>query len=117
MKIKEFVGDEYVMNDQNLLKKAASLDLNVDYINLEKDQEKSALFMDLQHFNQYTQKRSKRDHHDTKKIHHNKMKFNQVINTLYDNLAKKLIQKDNFLIPYHGIPYPERENPMNLFKR
>lgn len=30
---------------------------------------------------------------------------------------KELIKIDKFCLPEHGIPQPEKENPMNLFKR
>ena len=40
-----------------------------------------------------------------------------MINNLYDNVAKKVFNMDAFLIPYHGVTHPDKENPMNLFKR
>lgn len=52
-----------------------------------------------------------------KRIDGVKSKSNEVINSLYDGIANKLIHLESFLIPLHGIPHPELENPMNLFKR
>jgi len=40
-----------------------------------------------------------------------------MINTLFDEIAKKIQNMDNFIIPVHGIPNPDKENPLNLFKR
>ena len=36
---------------------------------------------------------------------------------MYDEIATNLFALDKFLIPINGIPKPESENPLNLFKR
>ena len=46
-----------------------------------------------------------------------KEKVNQLINKLYDDIAQECFSLDKFIMPAHGIPTPELENPMNLFKR
>lgn len=43
--------------------------------------------------------------------------LNKVINAMYNDLARQLFKLDAFLLPVHGIPHPDSENPMNLFKR
>lgn len=42
-----------------------------------------------------------------------------MIDSMYDQLASAIIspEVEKYLIPMHGIPQPERENPVNLFKR
>ena len=40
-----------------------------------------------------------------------------MINTMYNDLARKIFKLDKFILPIHGIPNPDFENPMNLFKR
>ena len=40
-----------------------------------------------------------------------------LINEMYDQIAQKAFSLDRFIIPIHGINSPEKENPMNLFKR
>jgi hypothetical protein len=52
-----------------------------------------------------------------KRLESIKDRSNEIINSLFDKIAMRLIQFDAFLIPLHGIPQPEKENPMNLFKR
>ena len=42
---------------------------------------------------------------------------NKHINEMYEELANILMNFDQFGIPAMGIPNPDRENPMNLFKR
>ena len=32
-------------------------------------------------------------------------------------MAAKLFKLDKFILPVHGIGHPDKENPMNLFKR
>jgi hypothetical protein len=44
-------------------------------------------------------------------------RLNLTINNLYDEIAYKLFKLDKFKLPIHGIPNPDLENPMNLFKR
>mmetsp|Transcript_41821 Transcript_41821/g.63938 ORF Transcript_41821/g.63938 Transcript_41821/m.63938 type:complete len:169 (+) Transcript_41821:1103-1609(+) len=53
----------------------------------------------------------------TKKLEMVKTRINDKINSLFDDIAKEVQQLDAFIIPQHGIPFPEKENPMNLFKR
>jgi hypothetical protein len=36
---------------------------------------------------------------------------------MYDDIAQKVLTVDRFILPAHGIPEPDQENPMNLFKR
>ena len=42
---------------------------------------------------------------------------NALINTMYDEIAEKVLHVDKFMIPAHGIPNSDFENPTNLFKR
>jgi hypothetical protein len=44
-------------------------------------------------------------------------KTNSLINKLYDEIASHCFSLDKFIVPAHGIPTPQLENPMNLFKR
>ena len=46
-----------------------------------------------------------------------KRKINSSINALYDEVCKTAFALDKYRIPIHGLPHPERENPMNLFQR
>jgi hypothetical protein len=43
--------------------------------------------------------------------------MNKIINSLYNEIANSLFALDKFIIPINGIPEPDKENPMNLFKR
>lgn len=43
--------------------------------------------------------------------------MNDLINSLYDEIAQKIFSLDPFIIPTHGILHPSKENPSNLFKR
>ena len=43
--------------------------------------------------------------------------LNKVINAMYNDLARQIFKQDMFILPVHGIPNPDQENPMNLFKR
>ena len=40
---------------------------------------------------------------------------NQTINMIYNDIAKECFDLDGYRLPYHGIPYPDQENPINLF--
>ena len=51
------------------------------------------------------------------KITKKKEQYNQLINTMYDDISQKVLAIDRFILPAHGIPEPDHENPMNLFKR
>lgn len=51
------------------------------------------------------------------KITRKKEQYNQMINEMYDEIAQKVLTVDQFIMPAHGIPDPDHENPMNLFKR
>ena len=46
-----------------------------------------------------------------------KGKVNNKINKLYNEVCKTAFGLDKYRIPIHGIPHPQRENPMNLFQR
>lgn len=46
-----------------------------------------------------------------------KQEINQTINALYEEVATAAMSMDKFRVPIHGIPYPEAENPVNLFQR
>jgi hypothetical protein len=36
---------------------------------------------------------------------------------LYNDVCKTAFAVDKYRIPFHGIPFPHKENPMNLFQR
>jgi len=42
---------------------------------------------------------------------------NDLLNKLYEDISQEILYVDKFMIPVHGIPYPDYENPTNLFKR
>jgi hypothetical protein len=44
-----------------------------------------------------------------------KRKVNGKINQLYNEICKTAFGLDKYRIPIHGIPLPQKENPMNLF--
>ena len=46
-----------------------------------------------------------------------KRKVNGKINQLYNEICKTAFGLDKYRIPIHGIPFPSKENPMNLFQR
>jgi hypothetical protein len=46
-----------------------------------------------------------------------KRKVNNQINKLYNEVCKTAFGLDKYRIPIHGIPHPQKENPMNLFQR
>ena len=51
------------------------------------------------------------------KIESLKKKINQTITQLYDEVCKTAFALDKYRIPVHGLPHPNKENPMNLFQR
>lgn len=53
------------------------------------------------------------------KLNDLKQRYNSVIDSMYDEIATAIIstEVDKYLVPVHGIPFPEKENPVNLFKR
>ena len=50
-----------------------------------------------------------------KKIDHHKNKINGIINELYQEISESALNLDKYKLPLHGIPFPEKENPINLF--
>lgn len=46
-----------------------------------------------------------------------KTEINTVINSVYNEVLETAFGLDKYRIPYYGIKYPERENPINLFQR
>lgn len=53
----------------------------------------------------------------TSKLDDLKTQANDLINSMYEEIAEAVMHLDKFLIPAHGINQPNFENPMNLFKR
>jgi hypothetical protein len=51
------------------------------------------------------------------KIEQLKRKINSTINSLYNDVCKRAYGLDKYRIPVHGVPTPQKENPMNLFQR
>lgn len=52
--------------------------------------------------------------HDINKAKEN---TNSVINNIYNEIVETAFSLDKYRIPYYGIKYPEKENPINLFQR
>lgn len=46
-----------------------------------------------------------------------KKKINSNINRLYNEICKTAFSLDKYRIPIHGMPFPQKENPVNLFQR
>ena len=50
-------------------------------------------------------------------IDRKKTETSTIINDIYNEIAETAFSLDKYRIPYHGIKYPEYENPINLFQR
>jgi hypothetical protein len=44
-----------------------------------------------------------------------KERINSILNEIYNDISKEAFELDGHRIPYHGIKYPDKENPINLF--
>jgi len=44
-------------------------------------------------------------------------KTNNILNTIYNDISQKAFTMNGYRLPAHGIPFPEKENPLNLFQR
>lgn len=53
----------------------------------------------------------------TTQINTLKEQYNQIIDSMYLQIAEEILAVDKFILPKHGIPRPDKENPVNLFKR
>lgn len=42
---------------------------------------------------------------------------NKILNDIYNQLTEEALSLNGYRLPFHGIPYPEKENPINLFQR
>jgi DNA-directed RNA polymerase len=120
LKLEQFQGSEYTLGNLSSMKRAAKMDEAVNFTGVE--QQRLSGFQDLENLQQFLSQKQVADLKEEsqqaeKRVQKVLEKTNEVINGLYDAVAQKVFQLDSFLIPYHGIPQPQKENPMNLFKR